>query len=140
MFARTLTRTVLNTTLACTKSSLVVRSFSLKFAKSHEYISVKGDIGVVGITDHAAGALGDVVFVELPSVGKKFKAGDTFASVESVKAASDVYTPVSGEIIEINNTIVTAPGTVNESPYEKGWFIKIKVSSLPLFLMYIIYI
>ena len=112
----------------------------MKFAKSHEYISVKGDIGVVGITDHAAGALGDVVFVELPSVGKKFKAGDTFASVESVKAASDVYTPVSGEIIEINNTIVTAPGTVNESPYEKGWFIKIKVSSLPLFLMYIIYI
>jgi glycine cleavage system H protein len=84
-------------------------------------------IGIVGITDHAANALGDVVFVDLPSKGISFSSGDSFGSVESVKAASDVYSPVSGEIIEANSLLETAPGTVNESPFEKGWFVKIKV-------------
>jgi|LauGreSBDMM110SN_4_FD.fasta_scaffold362752_1 glycine cleavage system H protein len=107
----------------------VVRSASTKFTKSHEFIRLDGDIGVVGITEHAAKALGDVVFVDLPNVGKKLEAGDSFGSVESVKAASDVYSPVSGEVVGTNGDLADTPGKVNESPYEKGWFIKIKVDS-----------
>eukprot|EP00612_Vaucheria_litorea_P000045 CAMPEP_0171453372 /NCGR_PEP_ID=MMETSP0945-20130129/1106_1 /TAXON_ID=109269 /ORGANISM="Vaucheria litorea, Strain CCMP2940" /LENGTH=124 /DNA_ID=CAMNT_0011978225 /DNA_START=180 /DNA_END=554 /DNA_ORIENTATION=+ len=99
------------------------------YLKSHEYIKVSGDEGTVGITDFAQSALGDVVYVELPSVGDTFEKGETFGSVESVKAASDVYAPVSGEVTETNSLLEETPGTVNESPMEKGWFIKMKISN-----------
>ena len=103
------------------------RNLATKFAASHEYIKLDGDVGTVGITEHAAKALGDVVFVDLPSIGSKYSAGDSFGSVESVKAASDVYAPVSGEVVAINEALTENPGTVNDSPLEKGWFIKLKV-------------
>ncbi|CAE7639721.1 gcvH [Symbiodinium microadriaticum] len=106
-----------------------IRTFSLKFAETHEYISMQGDIGTVGISKHAADTLGDVVFVELPNVGDKFEQGESFGAVESVKAASDVYMPVAGEIVEINNVLGSTPETVNESPFGTGWFVKIKVAS-----------
>ena len=103
------------------------RSLATKFAASHEYIKLEDDVGTVGITEHAAKALGDVVFVDLPSIGSKYSAGDSFGSVESVKAASDVYAPVSGEVVAINEALTENPGTVNDSPLEKGWFIKLKI-------------
>ena len=102
------------------------RLFStLKFATTHEYFDV--DSGKIGITDHAQDQMGDVVFVELPEVGDTFEQGETFGSVESVKAASDVYMPVAGTIVEINNLVQDSPETVNTSPYEEGWFVKIDV-------------
>ncbi len=100
----------------------------LKYAKSHEWIKVDGDTATVGITDYAQHALGDIVFVELPDVGASFSAGDSFGVVESVKAASDIYLPVSGEIVEINEALLDAPETVNSAPYEAGWLVKIKVA------------
>mmetsp|Transcript_41056 Transcript_41056/g.41938 ORF Transcript_41056/g.41938 Transcript_41056/m.41938 type:complete len:155 (-) Transcript_41056:170-634(-) len=106
-----------------------VRAMSIKYAESHEYIKMSGDIGTVGISDHAAAALGDVVFAELPAVGSKYSAGDSFGSVESVKAASDVYLPVGGEVVETNELLEQNPGTVNESPFDEGWFVKIKVEN-----------
>ena len=111
------------------KPIFVYRNLATKFAASHEYIKLDGDVGTIGITEHAAKALGDVVFVDLPSIGSKYSAGDSFGSVESVKAASDVYSPVSGEVIAINESLTENPGTVNDSPLEKGWFIKIKVGA-----------
>mmetsp|Transcript_23431 Transcript_23431/g.25670 ORF Transcript_23431/g.25670 Transcript_23431/m.25670 type:complete len:151 (+) Transcript_23431:87-539(+) len=102
---------------------------TIKFSQSHEYIKVVGDIGTVGITQHAADALGDVVYVELPAKGTQYTAGSSFGSVESVKAASDVYAPVSGEVIEVNEGLGDTPSLVNESPLEKGWFIKLKLSN-----------
>mmetsp|Transcript_36207 Transcript_36207/g.34244 ORF Transcript_36207/g.34244 Transcript_36207/m.34244 type:complete len:151 (-) Transcript_36207:356-808(-) len=105
-----------------------VRALSTtKYSKSHEYVKIDGDIGTVGITDFAAAALGDIVFVDMPSVGTKFESGDTFGSVESVKAASDVYSPVSGTVIEVNSLLEDTPGTVNESPLDLGWFMKLKL-------------
>jgi glycine cleavage system H protein len=101
----------------------------IKFAPSHEFITMAGDIGTIGITAHAAEALGDIVYVDLPAIGTVYEAGESFGSVESVKAASDVYSPVSGEVIEINETLEGSPGLVNESPVEKGWFMKIKLSA-----------
>jgi glycine cleavage system H protein len=91
-------------------------------------LKVEGGVGIVGITGHAADALGDIVFVELPDVGSEFSKGETFGSVESVKAASDVYLPVAGEVIETNGNLEGNPSIVNESPVEDGWFVKIKVS------------
>ena len=99
------------------------------FTSEHEWIKVEGDIGTVGITDHAQGALGDVVFVELPDVGKKVSKGGDAAVVESVKAASDVYSPVSGEVVEANDSIVDQPALVNESPEDGAWFFKVKLSN-----------
>ena len=99
-----------------------------KFTEDHEWVSVDGDIATVGITAHAAEQLGDVVFVELPDVGKSFGQKDEMAVVESVKAASDVYAPISGEIVEINNGIVDEPAKVNEDPDGAAWFVKIKLS------------
>ncbi len=87
-----------------------------------------GDIGTVGITKHAADALGDIVYVGLPEVGAKYSAGDSFGAVESVKAASDVYSPVEGQVLEVNSGLDESPGKVNDSPLKEGWFIKIKVS------------
>src|SRR5437870_1177595 len=101
----------------------------LKYAKSHEWVRVQGEIATVGITDHAQHELTDVVFVELPSVGGQVKAGGACAVVESVKTASDIYSPVSGEVIEVNKTIVDNPALVNSDPYEKGWFYKIKLAN-----------
>nr|WP_239480456.1 glycine cleavage system protein GcvH [Parashewanella hymeniacidonis] len=100
-----------------------------KFAKSHEWVKDNGDGTVtVGVSEHAQGLLGDVVFVELPEVGEDTTATEGFSLVESVKAASDVYAPVSGEILEVNEELEDSPELVNESPFESGWIAKIKLS------------
>jgi glycine cleavage system H protein len=98
-----------------------------RYTKDHEYIRIEGDTGTVGITDYAQGQLGDVVFVELPSVGKAVTKGGEAAVVESVKAASEVYAPVSGEVVAVNSELEASPGTVNEDPAGKGWFVKLKL-------------
>ena len=98
------------------------------YTKDHEYIRVEGDTGVVGVTDHAQQALGDIVYVELPEVGAAFKRGDQVAVVESVKAASEVFAPVTGEIVAINGALEKEPGAVNEAPLDKGWFYKVHVA------------
>ena len=100
----------------------------LKYAKSHEWVRISGDSAVVGITDHAQHELTDVVFAELPAVGRKVKAGEACAVVESVKTASDIYSPVSGEVVEANKAIVDNPALVNTDPFGAGWFYKIKLS------------
>jgi glycine cleavage system H protein len=100
----------------------------LKFAPSHEWVRLNGDTATVGISDHAQHELTDVVFVELPVVGRKVKAGEACAVVESVKTASDIYSPVSGEVVEANKAIVDNPALVNTDPYGAGWFYKIKIS------------
>ena len=100
-----------------------------RYTKDHEYIRVEGDAGIVGISDYAQSQLGDVVFVELPSVGKTLSKGDEAAVVESVKAASEVYAPVSGEVVDVNRDLEAAPGTVNEDPAGKGWFVKLKLTN-----------
>ena len=99
----------------------------LKYAKSHEWIRVAGDAGTVGISDHAQHELTDVVFVELPAVGRKVKAGESCAVVESVKTASDIYSPASGEVTEVNKAVVDNPALVNSDPYSAGWFFKLKL-------------
>lgn len=99
-----------------------------RYTKDHEYIRVEGDTGTVGISDYAQGQLGDVVFVELPEIGKALSKGGEAAVVESVKAASEVYAPVSGEVVAVNAELESAPGTVNEDPAGKGWFLKIKIA------------
>eukprot|EP00217_Crustomastix_stigmatica_P004670 CAMPEP_0183789688 /NCGR_PEP_ID=MMETSP0803_2-20130417/575_1 /TAXON_ID=195967 /ORGANISM="Crustomastix stigmata, Strain CCMP3273" /LENGTH=161 /DNA_ID=CAMNT_0026033865 /DNA_START=42 /DNA_END=527 /DNA_ORIENTATION=+ len=101
----------------------------LKYAKSHEWAKVDGDTVTIGITDHAQAALGDIVYVELPQPGDTVEAGSPFGVVESVKAASDVYSPVSGEVVASNDELADNSNLVNESPYEKGWFMKVKMSS-----------
>jgi len=101
----------------------------LKYAKSHEWVRVSGDTAAVGITDHAQHELTDVVFVELPEVGRKVKAGEACAVVESVKTASDIYSPVSGEIVALNQPVTDNPALVNTEPYAGGWFFKIKLSN-----------
>lgn len=101
----------------------------LRFTKEHEWVRVDGDVGTCGITDYAQSQLGDVVFVEVPSLGKKVKRGDSAAVVESVKAASDIYAPVSGEVIEANGALPDSPGTVNTAPMGEGWFMKIRLSN-----------
>jgi glycine cleavage system H protein len=101
----------------------------LKYAKSHEWVRVSGDTATIGISDHAQGELTDVVFVELPEMGRKVKAGEACAVVESVKTASDIYSPVSGEIVELNQPVTDYPALVNTEPYAGGWFFKIKLSN-----------
>ena len=100
----------------------------LKFLDSHEWIKVDDNTVIVGISYHAQNELGEVVFVELPAIGDEFISGDEAAVVESVKAASEVYTPISGEVIEVNDTLEENPELVNTSPYEEGWFFKLEVS------------
>jgi glycine cleavage system H protein len=100
----------------------------LKYAKSHEWVRVSGDTAAIGITDHAQHELTDVVFVELPAVGRKVKAGESCAVVESVKTASDIYAPVSGEVVAANPQLSQQPGLVNTAPYGDGWFFKIKLA------------
>ena len=101
----------------------------LKYTKSHEWVAVDGDTATIGISDHAQDLLGDLVFIELPEVGSSFAAGGECAVVESVKAASDVYSPVSGEVTEINGGVVDSPETVNSDPYGDGWLFKLKLSN-----------
>src|ERR671916_2499359 len=100
---------------------------TMRYTKDHEYIRVEGDTGTVGITDYAQSQLGDVVFVELPEVGKSVAKGGEAAVVESVKAASEIFAPVSGEVVAVNTDLEGAPGTVNEDPSGKGWFLKLKL-------------
>lgn len=102
----------------------------LKYSASHEWARLEGDIVTVGISDHAQDALGDLVYVELPSVGEVVQAGDEAGVVESVKAASDIYAPVSGEIVEINEALADSPETVNSAPYTDGWLYRIRVSDV----------
>ena len=100
-----------------------------RYTRDHEYIRVEGEIGTVGITDYAQGQLGDVVFVELPELGKSIAKGEQAAVVESVKAASEVYAPVSGEVVAVNGALESAPGTVNEDAAGHGWFVKVKLKA-----------
>lgn len=102
---------------------------TVKYTKDHEYIRIDGDVGTVGISHYAQEQLGDVVFVELPAAGKSFRKGDSAAVVESVKAASDIYSPVSGEVTAANPDLEGAPATVNDDPAGKGWFFKIKLAN-----------
>ncbi|HTI72192.1 MAG TPA: glycine cleavage system protein GcvH [Candidatus Limnocylindria bacterium] len=101
----------------------------LKYAKSHEWVRIQGETAAIGITDHAQHELTDVVFVELPAVGRKVKAGEACAVVESVKTASDIYAPVSGEVVEVNRAVSDNPGLVNTAPYGDGWFFKLKLAN-----------
>ena len=99
-----------------------------KYAKSHEYVHMEGDVGTVGITDYAQKELGDVVFVELPQVGTQLEAGDELGSIESVKAVSELFAPVSGEVVEINEALAEKPELVNTDPYGDGWMIRVRIS------------
>jgi glycine cleavage system H protein len=102
---------------------------NLKYSKEHEWLKIEGDTVTIGITEYAQGELGDVVFVELPGVGETFDVQDAFGTIEAVKAVSDLYCPVSGEIVEINESLEDAPETVNKDPYGEGWMIKVKVEN-----------
>ena len=102
----------------------------VKYSEEHEWISIEGDVGTVGITNYAQEQLGDVVFVDVPQAGRKIGKGESVAVVESVKAASDIYAPVSGEVIESNAELANTPGDVNAEPMGKGWFFKMKLSDL----------
>lgn len=101
----------------------------LKYTKEHEWVRADGAFGVVGITDHAQKELGDIVYVDLPRVGTTVEKGKTLGSVESVKAVSDVYAPISGEVTEINDKLANAPETLNKDPHGEGWLVKIRLSS-----------
>ncbi|XP_010518994.1 PREDICTED: glycine cleavage system H protein 2, mitochondrial [Tarenaya hassleriana] len=107
-------------------SSVILKD--LKYADSHEWVKVDGKKAVVGITDHAQDHLGDVVYVELPEVGRSVSKGESFGAVESVKATSDINSPVSGKVLEINEKLNDSPALVNSSPYEEGWIIKVELS------------
>jgi glycine cleavage system H protein len=102
---------------------------ALYYTKEHEWAKVEGEVAIIGITDYAQGELGDVVFVELPSVGAKAIAGKPFGTIEAVKAVSDLFAPVSGEIIGVNTALEDHPELVNQSPYDEGWMVKIKISN-----------
>jgi len=108
---------------------------TLYFSKDHEYAAVDGDVATIGISHHAQEALGDVVFVDPPKIGARVTKGDAVAVVESVKAASDVFSPVSGEIIAVNDALSAAPGIVNEEPMGKGWIFKVRMDAAPEGLM-----
>ncbi len=101
----------------------------LHYSKDHEWVRVEGDIAVIGITDYAQNSLGDVVYVELPKVGEEFAANESFGSVESVKAVSEVFSPVSGKVAEVNEALNDEPEKVNGDPYGDGWMIKVRMSS-----------
>ena len=102
---------------------------NLKYTNDHEWIRVEGEFGWVGITEYAQGELGDIVFVELPSVGTKVQQGKSFGTIEAVKAVSDLFAQVSGEVVEINKDIQSAPDAINKEPYGKGWMIKMKIGN-----------
>ncbi|CAN5702607.1 glycine cleavage system protein GcvH [soil metagenome] len=100
----------------------------LQYTKSHEWVRVEDDVVTIGITDHAQEELGDVVFVELPEEGDSLSAGDTLGTIESVKAVSDLYAPMGGEVVEVNGALNDTPENVNEDPYGEGWIVKIRTS------------
>jgi glycine cleavage system H protein len=100
-----------------------------RYTASHEWVRIDGETGTVGITDHAQKELGEIVYLELPEVGHVFNAEDEFGTVESVKAVSELFTPVSGEVVEVNKAAVAEPGIVNDDPYGDGWLIKVKLST-----------
>lgn len=100
---------------------------NIKYTKDHEWIRVEGNVGYVGITDYAQSELGDIVFVELPSAGKKVEHSQAFGTVEAVKAVSDLYSPVTGEVLEVNKKIHDSPELVNKDPYDQGWMIKVRI-------------
>ncbi len=102
---------------------------NLRYTASHEWVRVDGETGTIGITDHAQKELGEIVYLELPEIGHVFNAEDEFGTVESVKAVSELFTPVSGEVVEINKAAVGEPGIVNDDPYGDGWLIKVKLST-----------
>jgi glycine cleavage system H protein len=101
----------------------------LHYSKDHEWLRVEGDVAVMGITDYAQNSLGDVVYVELPKPGEKFEAHESFGSVESVKAVSEIFTPVSGEVVEVNESLADEPEKVNNDPYGEAWMIRIRMSN-----------
>ena len=102
---------------------------NFRYTKEHEWVRVEGDTGVIGITDHAQKELGDIVYVDLPKVGARVEQGKTLGSVESVKAVSDIFAPVSGEVIEVNEALSTTPEKLNEDPHGSAWLVKIKLSA-----------
>jgi glycine cleavage system H protein len=103
---------------------------NIKYTKDHEWLTLDGTTGTIGITDYAQGELGDVVFVELPAIGKAIVKGQTFGTIEAVKAVSDLYAPVSGEVIEVNKSLDQTPELVNKEPYDGGWMIKVRLSDI----------
>ena len=103
----------------------------LQYTESHEWVRIEGETATIGITDHAQDELGDVVFVELPGEGDTFDAGESFGTVESVKAVSDLYAPVGGEVVEVNSALEDAPENINEDPYGEGWIVKLRTSDEP---------
>ena len=107
----------------------------LKYTKEHEWVRIEGDVATIGITDHAQAALGDIVFVELPEAGRQVDAGEAFVVVESVKAVSDTYSPVAGEVIEVNEELEAEPDRVNTDPYGSGWIAKVRMSGDTVELM-----
>ncbi len=102
---------------------------NFRYTKEHEWVKVEGDTGVVGITDHAQEQLGDIVYVDLPKPGTRVEQGKTLGSVESVKAVSDIYAPVSGEVVAVNDTLATSPEKLNADPHGEAWLVKIKLSA-----------
>lgn len=101
---------------------------SLKYTKDHEWAKIQGNTATIGITDHAQSSLGDVVFVELPKIGRELKKGETFGVVESIKAVSDLYSPLNGKVTEVNSALPNEPSLVNQAPYEGAWMIKIEMT------------
>ncbi|RKZ18739.1 glycine cleavage system protein GcvH [bacterium] len=99
-----------------------------KYTQEHEWVVVEGDTGTIGVTDYAAGELGDIVFVELPEPGTEFSQGDTVGTIESVKAVADLYVPVSGEILEVNEAVADTPELLNSSPMDDGWLMKVRLA------------
>ena len=99
-----------------------------KYTQEHEWVQIEGDIGTVGVTDFAANELGEVVFVELPETGSEFSQGDTIGTIESVKAVADLFLPVSGEVIEINDAVIDGPELVNKDPLDDGWLFRVRLS------------
>jgi len=107
----------------------------LQYTRSHEWVRTEGDTATIGITDHAQDELGDIVFIELPEQGATLEAGDSFGTLESVKAVSDLYAPVGGEVIEVNEALDSSPEKINEDPYGEGWIVKLRVSDEPADLL-----
>ncbi len=102
---------------------------NLKYTKDHEWLRIEGDTGWIGITDYAQAELGDIVFVELPTIGSKLEQGKAFGTIEAVKAVSDLYAPVTGEVVEVNKEVQDSPEVVNKEPYERGWMLKVKLTN-----------
>jgi glycine cleavage system H protein len=103
---------------------------NLKYTKEHEWLRVEDETGTIGVTDHAQGELGDVVFVELPKVGLKFKQNDSIGTIEAVKTVADIYAPISGEVLEVNSALSDSPDLINNDPYGKGWMLKVRINQL----------